>query len=353
MKNRIKGKSTLILLLTLLMALSIMSGCGSSGKSQDDATGGDSVTEEITFTLNISYSGGLYEDLMTDIANKVSELSDGRIKGRVIASGTMGSEREVGEAVQLGTLDMAYLSDNGAETLVGGLGWAFLPYMISSYEEADKYINSGWVRKEVWKSLEKANLIGIAACENGFRNFGSATAPVNNFADFKGQKVRVPEQADLLRFYELCGALPVGIAGSEVVTALEQKTIDAVDNSIYNFKANGYMDSLKYVTITNHQYTSNNIVVSRNFWESLSQEDQDIIRQAAEYACQNYTKTRREGEEQVIKEYKDKGYVFVEPSSEFQAELKKVARQIWDEFGSKYDAAIMERIVKEFGDNLN
>lgn len=353
MKNRIEGKSILVLLLSFLMVLFILNGCRLTDKFAGNDSGKGSDDEIKTFTINISYSGGLYESLMNDIVNKAAELSDGRLKGMIIASGTMGSEREVGEAIQLGMLDMAYLSDCGVDMLVGGLGWSFLPYMISSYEEADQYVLNGWIREEVWRKMGKYNLIGIAVCDNGFVNIGSVTTPINNFADYKGQKVRVPEHVGSLRFYELCGALPVGIAGSEVVTALEKKTIDVVENSIYNFEANGYMDSLKYVTMTNHQYGFNNIVASSTFWESMPKEDQDIIRQAAEYACQNYTNTRRAGEDQVIKEYKEKGFVFVEPNPEFKAELKKVARQIWDELGNKYDAAIMERITKEFSENLN
>ena len=361
MKNALKRKSFLFFSLAILWAAAMLGGCDSTQTNDSGASGAVAETaaevpapaEEISFTLNISYSGGLYEALMRDIAAKAEELSGGRIKGNIIASGTMGSEREVGEAVQLGTLDMAYLSDNVAETLIGGLSWAWLPFMISTYEEADKYYNTGWIREELWKKMAEAHLIGIAVCENGFRNYGNTVKAVTGQAEFRGQKVRVPEQPDLIKFYQLCGALPVAISGSEVITALEQKTIDAVDNTIYNFHANGYIDTLKYITVTNHQYTSNNIVVSPAFWNALSEEDRGIIRQAAEYACARYTATRRSEEEDVIKACKASGYTFVEPDEKFQAELKMVARQIWAEFKVNYDPKIISRIQEQFGHKMD
>ena len=365
MKAKANTKKAVLLLLSVVMLVALLGGCDSSDDSATSCStesGTTGVTSEmpleateapkITFTLNISYSGGLYEDLMLDIVSKAAELSNGRIQGTIIASGTMGSEREVGESIQIGTLDMAYLSDNVAETLIGNLSWAWLPFMITSYEEADKYYNSGWIREKLWKLMEKGNLVGIAVCENGFRNYGNSVKLISSLEDFRGQKVRVPEQPDLLKFYNLCGALPVAISGSEVITALEQRTIDAVDNTVYNFHANGYIDSLRYITMTNHQYTSNNIIVSPTFWKSLSVKDQDILRQAAEYACKNYTETRRAGEAKIIQGYKGKGYTFIEPSPEFKAQLMGVARKVWSDVSGQYDAEIMERIMTDFGHKM-
>ena len=322
----------------------IISGCASSGSS------GSEDGEKLT--MSIAYSGEIYESVLNDFAEKTEELSDGDIEIDTIAPGTMGSEKELAESIQDGSIDIASLSDNIIETTTNEMRWAFLPYIVTDYDEVDEHYLDGWVREEIYNVMENNEMVPLASYDNGFRNFGSSEKSVKSMDDFKGIKVRVPDQKDLLRLFELTGAIAVGMDGTEVASSLEQGTIDAADNTIYNFDANGYLDNINFITELNYQYAGNNIAISPSVWENLSEEEQEILQEAAEYAGQNYTDTKREGEQELIEEYDGNEVEFIEPDQDFQDEMKEIASEVWDESEEEISDEIMEKLREDFGDNL-
>ncbi len=348
-----KERKHMILSVLLVLMLVVLTACGkgsSNTPQQPGTNGGPEASDEkaeVRFTMNMSYSGILYDTLMNEIAEKVSEYSDGRITAQIIAAGTMGSERELIEGLQYGTIDMAYISDLTIDGLVDGIGWMSLPFMFDNYEEANAIFDKGWMRELITEKMVEIDVIPVSVLINGFNQFASSTAPVESLKDFEGQKVRVPETKALVEFYKACGALPVAMPGSEVLSALEQGTIDAVNNTLYNYNQNGYIDAFKYITMTNHMYSSCTMSASSSFWNSLSEEDQAIIKRATDEACENYTNAILEGEKRVREEYESKGMVFIDPSEEFKEELNAVRDKLIEILGKDSDPEVLERIKKE------
>ena len=351
---------SLFVIATLLVS-TIFSGCSGGGgnSAADSSSAGPASSQQsgdnqatVTFKISSGVSGldSLQNVCVQEIVQKLSERSGGRIQGTQIAGGVLGAEREVTEAIQLNTLEMAVVSDMGIDAVVGGMGWAWMPFMITNYEDADKYYNEGWIGEELGNQMAAANIIRLAAIENDFRMIGNVKRPIRTMEDFKGLKVRTPEIPEVLRFYELTGALPVAIAVSEVLTALEQKTIDGVDNTVYNYHALGVLGSLKYITRTNYMYSSGSIIMSKAFWESLSPEDQQMFTEVAKDAGVNFRTSWREQSESLLNEGVANGtFIVEEMSDEIYQALKANAATLWDEFGSKYDQRLVERVKAEFG----
>ena len=68
---------------------------------------------------------------------------------------------------------------------------------------------------------------------------GNIVRPVTEMSDLAGLKIRTPSVASVVSFYEKCGALPVMIAGSEVLNALQTGTVDGLDNAVFNYTNQG------------------------------------------------------------------------------------------------------------------
>jgi len=94
----------------------------------------------------------------------------------------------------------------------------------------------------------------LSTWENGFRNVGNNTRPVVTPDDMKGIKIRVFESQMYIDMFEALGAIPTPMAMSEVFTALQQKTIDGVENAVVQIYASKYQEVMKYLTITEHTY---------------------------------------------------------------------------------------------------
>ena len=337
------SKKLFVFVLASVMTLLPLSGTAMAAAKEKP------VTFKMCLTANAGSQGRPGYHLMHDFVNKLNELSSGRIKGAILPAGTMGSEREITEAIQLGMLDVANVSDVGIDSVLGKIGFAWLPFMITTYEAADKYYNSGWIHDEIVKLMRESGIVKIGNSETGFKVIGNTKRAINTFDDFKGLKIRTAEAADIVAYLQLVGILPVAISATETLTALEQGTVDGAETTLVNLKIQGVLDSMKYVTKTYHQYTGGSIIASERFWKSLTDADKEIFYQAARFAGDNHIKMTREQEKAAEKEAVANGIAVSGIDEDISREMKKAALQLWDTYKKIYDPKYMDKIIQEFG----
>jgi len=106
--------------------------------------------------------------------------------------------------------------------------------------------------------------------------------PVRKVSDFKGQKIRVPGAAPLqVKPFEKFGALPVSMPLGEVLSAMQNKTIDGLIASATVFTAFKYYDLAKGMTALPGSFLIVSAVANRAFLKSLGPELETAVRDAA------------------------------------------------------------------------
>lgn len=302
----------------------------------------------VSFSVTNTHSGeGVQDKSMDKLIELADKYSGGSIKGTKIAGGSLGGEREETEMLQLGTLECAFVADMGVDSAIGGLGWAWLPFMLTDYDQVDEYYINGWINDELTKQYADNGLIRVAPTENCFRECGNVKRPINSMADMTGLKIRVPETQACQDFYTALGAIPAAIATSETLAALEQGTVDGVDNSIYNMKSMGVLEKIKYITMLNYMYSGASITCSEEFWNSMTANQQAAFKQAADEAGAFFRENMRADEQTIL----DQGSFEVEeidPSSDFYKQMKEKAVELWAGYASEYPSDIMDRINQDF-----
>lgn len=194
-------KKLLSLVLAVAMLLSLCA-CGSKeATSNPGATDDESGIAPLNITFNVAVSGEMYDAMTNKFAERCKELSDGAITVQTVAAGTLGSAREVVEACQLNSVNMIWAADSELDQVVGNLSWAWLPYTVTNYEQADEYYNEGWIDEAIAEICAEAGITCVAGSENGTRLMCTKGVIVDSIDKMKGLKVRVPEQAPLVRFY--------------------------------------------------------------------------------------------------------------------------------------------------------
>jgi TRAP-type C4-dicarboxylate transport system substrate-binding protein len=106
---------------------------------------------------------------------------------------------------------------------------------------------------------------------------------------------------------EALGANVQTIAFSELVMAMRQGVVDGQENPIgviYNLKL---YESQKYISIINYLYSSMCHVVSKGVWDSLTPEQQTIIREESNSARLLMRKLARADEQKQIEDMRSKG----------------------------------------------
>ena len=126
-------------------------------------------------------------------AKLIEEKTNGRYSANVIAAGSLGTGADMAQMLQMGTLDVLMSDDMTIDgVLDGALGFAWLPGLVSNYEEADAYYNNGWIAQEVAAIMAKNGFIRISSFCNGFRQVGNIKRPVKEMKDLAGLKIRTP-----------------------------------------------------------------------------------------------------------------------------------------------------------------
>ena len=251
----------------------------------------------------------------TAFKEKVEELSGGSIKVDLQASGVLGAEADVLDAMlgHSGTVDMARLSasslTNYGATKAGLLA---LPYVFSSREHFWNFAKSD-VAQEFLSETEDLGLgiKGLTYGEEGFRHFFTVN-PIEGMDDLAGMKIRVSNDPIMTGMVEGLGANPTVVAMGELYSALQTGVVDAAEQPIANYQANAFPEVAPNIILDGHTLGAIQVVITDEAWDSLTPEQQDVLTEAGEYASQYNRQISQETEDKILEELKADGVNVIE-----------------------------------------
>lgn len=265
----------------------------------------------------------------TAFKEKVEELSGGSIKVDLQASGVLGAEADVLDAMlgHSGTVDMARLSasslTNYGATKAGLLA---LPYIFSSREHFWNFAKSD-VAQEFLSETEDLGLgiKGLTYGEEGFRHFFTVK-PVNSMEDLKGMKLRVSSDPVMVGTVESFGANATVVAFTELYSALQTGVVDGAEQPIANYKSNAFPEVAPNLILDGHQLGLIEIVITNDAWDKLTEAQQVCVTAAADYAADFNANLSASKEAEVLDELKADGVnvVEVEDKTPWQDAVKDV-----------------------------
>ena len=288
-------KKVLGLILAASMALGLMA-CGKTAGETTAAAAADTQgnaskapTADAELVIQLGHidpsSNDPYQLLAENFADKVKELSGGKIQIDILSDAQLGSETSMIEGMKLGTIDCAIISNFSYSTSIPEFAVFDMPYLFMDEAQAHAVMDDEAITGDLIQKLYDDYDVKILAYgEGGFRSVIDTVKPVNTTADLSAMKIRVPGNETYLATFTALGANPVSMASSECYTGLQQGTTDGLEQPIgpmYSYKS---YEVCKYISLTEHLYNPISLTVSRSLWESLGEEEQGWLRQAAEYA---------------------------------------------------------------------
>jgi tripartite ATP-independent transporter DctP family solute receptor len=217
---------------------------------------------------------------MEKFGELVETRSGGKLKVNVFPGGALGSDQANVSSLQGGTLEMASMNSGIFASLVKDFAIYDFPFLFANPKEADAVVD-GPFGVTMHKKLEEKGLVGLGYYELGFRQITNSKRPITKVEDIAGLKLRVIPNPINVDWVSALGANPTPLPFPEVYAALEQKAIDGQENPVATIKGAKLYEVQKYMTLTNHQYNPQSIVVSKKFWDSLAPADQKILQDAA------------------------------------------------------------------------
>jgi tripartite ATP-independent transporter DctP family solute receptor len=214
------------------------------------------------------------------------------MKVQVFPGGALGSDQANVSALQGGTLEMASMNSGIFASLVKDFAIYDFPFLFGNSKEADAVVD-GPFGQGLHKKLEEKGLVGLAYYELGFRELTNSKRPVQKVEDIAGLKLRVIPNPINVDWVKALGANPTPLPFPELYAALEQGAVDGQENPVATIKGAKLNEVQKYMTLTNHQYNPQSVVISKKFWDSLSAPEKKILQDAAhESAAYQRTQSR-------------------------------------------------------------
>ena len=231
-----------------------------------------------TNTIDSHYGMGV-----TTFGDEVFKRTNGRYKLQYFPSGALGGEREMLEAVQLGTEDMVITSTGPVGNFVPETRILDIPFLFRDYAHARKVLD-GPIGQEILTKFPAKGLVAISWMENGFRHVTNSKHAINTPADLAGLKIRTMENKVHMDAFKTLGALPTPMNMNEVFTALQTGTVDGQENPIPVILANKLYTVQKYVSLTSHVYSPALLIINKGIWDKLSAADKASFQEAAKIA---------------------------------------------------------------------
>ena len=310
----------------------------SSDQSDDP---GKKVILKLGHVANLSQP---YHLAAEKFAKDVLERTGGRVEIQVFPNSQLGGQRELLESLQLGTADMAMASSAVLGNFIPTAQVIDLPFIFR--DSAHVYaVVDGPLADQIYAGAENKGMHILSTWENGFRNVGNNSRPVKTPADMKGIKIRVFESQLYIEMFERLGAIPTPMAMGEVFTALQQKTIDGIENAVVQIYASKYQEVMKYLSLTEHTYNPQIVIMSTHKWNKLSQENKNIILQAAKEA-RDFNRTlaaKKTGE--YLDEMEKAGLQVTMLTAKEKEDFKKIMMPVWENYYGIVGKELIDKVV--------
>ena len=273
--------------------------------------------------------------VLIDVAKKES---NGQLEIKHFPNNMLGDDRSVTESMMLGDIAMVQTTPTVLASLVPDLNVWEAPFLFDSIDEVWKCMDSPlglYINNEV----ESRGIKYLATVENGFRIYTNNKTAVRVPKDIQGQRLRVMENDVQISMWKNWGAEPVPMPFTDVITALQQGTVDAQENPLSIIDANKLYEIQHYITITNHVFSPHLLLINKRIYESFDPQ----IKTAFDHAVAAYQAAQRKRSAELnalsADKFKRAGCEVTELTDQDREDWKSRALQggIYDEIRSKMD----------------
>lgn len=251
----------------------------------------------------------------TYFKEKVEELSGGSIVVDVQASGVLGSENDVLDAILGGStsIDISRISAFALTSYNCNKSKLLsIPFTFANRQHFWNFAGSDLAPDFLNEPQSNGLPVrGIFYGEEGFRHFFTVT-PVYEIADLKDMKLRVSNDPVMNGMVEGLGAYPTVVSFGELYSALQTGVVDGAEQPIANYKSNAFPEVANNLILDGHTLGAIQAVITDNAWGKLTANQQAVIMEAGKATQAYNAEISESAENEVLEQLKAEGCNVVE-----------------------------------------
>jgi tripartite ATP-independent transporter DctP family solute receptor len=216
----------------------------------------------------------------TAFAEEVTKRTGGRIAIQQFPDATLGGDVELLRGVQLGSIDLAFVTGMGLPSVLPEAGVLNIPFLFKNPAHAYAVLD-GPIGASFAQPFAAKDIVMLGWGENGLRHMTNSRRPIVTPADLKGLKMRVPQSEVLLTAFQGLGAEVASLPLPQLFEALRAGKFDGQENPIATIRAARFDQVQKFLTLSGHAYDPAVFIMSPDAFDELSAEDKIIFKEAA------------------------------------------------------------------------
>ena len=298
----------------IAISLLLLSGCQLSKVKTIKLAHGLDVTHSVHLALEF-------------FGEEIHRISEGQLAVEIYPNSQLGSEREILELIQIGSLHMTKVSAATLENFAPKSKVLGLPYLFKNRAHAFRVLD-GEIGQNLLEDSQRYRLKGLGYYDAGYRSFYTKERPVDHPDELKGLKIRVMESVTAMNMVRSFGGAPTPISWGELYTSLQQGVVDGAENNPPSFYLSKHYEICKYYSLNEHTYSPDVIIIGNSFWNQLNEEQQLWMSKAVNASIDFQRKLWAEHEANALEEVVKAGVEIVYPEKDVFMELaQKVHEQ--------------------------
>lgn len=235
------------------------------------------------------YEGDVQDVFAYKFKEYIEDNSDHQLQ--IYRFGELGESDDIMEQTQAGILNFVNQSPGFTGSLIPEAQIFFIPYLmptdmknvVSFFRESDA-INDKFPALYAEKGLELLQMYP----EGEF--VVTLDEPVTTPEELKNKKIRVMTNPLLSETYSAFGATPTPLPWGEVYGALQTNMIQGQENPIFWIESGGLYEVSPNLIFTGHGWFTTAMMANQDFYNGLSDEDQQLVQKASDYAFEEILK---------------------------------------------------------------
>jgi len=238
-----------------------------------------SKTKVLYLAHNLPQTHPVHKAILT-FQKVLKEKSNGKLKIKIFPDGQLGSEREVLELLQIGSVAITKVSAATLSNFVPEYNVLSIPYL---FRNKQQYFNvlEGDIGKSILKKGSKYWLRGLCFYDAGSRSFYTKNKAIKTPDDLKGLKIRVMNNQMAIKMVDALGGSATPMAYGELYSAIEQGVVDGAENNLPSFVTSNHYEVSKYYTLDQHTSIPDVLVIGTKSWGKLSSQQKKWLQEAA------------------------------------------------------------------------
>lgn len=214
--------------------------------------------------------------LLAEFAKNVADQTQGRVKFKIFANGTLGDQIQYFQQVQKGVIDAGLVNGAALENVIPAFGVLNLPYVFRSSEEYSKVLMHPDVRKSLYASTSAHNFSPLGFFASGFRSIYT-TKPVKSIKDLAGMKLRTMSSETYIDMLKRFGAVPTPLPFGELYSGLQMGVVDGAEGGLAGLSEAKFGEVAKYAINSEQTRLTDFVVMSLKFQKKLPPADMAIV----------------------------------------------------------------------------